>query len=246
MARSDLAADTVSWSSSLLCVLVGTLPVINTGLQFLMLPVHAFRNHYGKAAPYHPNVAVIIPAWNEGAVIGPAIERLLQLEYPAIACACSSSTTRPPTTPPLSSGPRPMPTPDGSCTCGARRVARARAHTLNLGLDVVLADVWNRSRAHHGRRRDLRARLPAQTQPGISPTTRVGAVTAYRRGQPRPQLPHAVHRDRVRDRPALRPSGAERRRRDRLSSPAAPSCIRGPTSRRSAGGSRRGLSPKTR
>ena len=27
----------------LLCVLVGTLPVINTGLQFLVLPIHAFR-----------------------------------------------------------------------------------------------------------------------------------------------------------------------------------------------------------
>lgn len=67
----------------LLCILVGTLPVVNTGLQFLILPLHAFRNHYGKAAPYHPNVAVVIPAWNEGAVIGPAIERLLQLEYPA-------------------------------------------------------------------------------------------------------------------------------------------------------------------
>jgi len=32
----------------LLCVLVGTLPVINTGLQFLVLPIHAFRNHYGR------------------------------------------------------------------------------------------------------------------------------------------------------------------------------------------------------
>ena len=66
----------------ILGILVGTLPVINTGLQFLSLPMHAFRNHYGKAVPHHPNVAVIIPAWNEGLVIGPAIERLLQLQYP--------------------------------------------------------------------------------------------------------------------------------------------------------------------
>ncbi len=81
---TDLSVlETVLVVILLLCVLVGTLPVINTGLQFLALPLHAFRNHYGKAAPYHPNVAVIIPAWNEGAVIGPAIERLLQLEYPA-------------------------------------------------------------------------------------------------------------------------------------------------------------------
>ena len=57
----------------LVCVLVGTLPVINTGLQFLVLPIHAFRNHYSRAAPHHPRVAVLIPAWNEGLVLGQAI-----------------------------------------------------------------------------------------------------------------------------------------------------------------------------
>jgi len=126
----------------LICILVGTLPVINTGLQFLSLPMHAFRNHYGRAAPYHPNVAVIIPAWNEGMVIGPAIERLLQLEYPVeklrIFVVDDASTDD---------------TPDivrAKAAAYPGRVAHLRrevggegkAHTLNHGLDIALADAW--------------------------------------------------------------------------------------------------------
>lgn len=125
-----------------LCILVGTLPVINTGLQFLSLPMHAFRNHYDRAEPYHPNVAVIIPAWNEGLVIGPAIERLLQLEYPAdglrVYVVDDASTDD---------------TPDIVRAKGLAHPGRVhhlrrevggegKAHTLNHGLDIVLADAW--------------------------------------------------------------------------------------------------------
>ncbi|WP_314646012.1 glycosyltransferase family 2 protein [uncultured Microbacterium sp.] len=125
-----------------LCILVGTLPVINTGLQFLSLPMHAFRNHYDRAEPYHPNVAVIIPAWNEGLVIGPAIERLLQLEYPVdrlrVYVVDDASTDD---------------TPDIVRAKGLAHPGRVhhlrrevggegKAHTLNHGLDIVLADAW--------------------------------------------------------------------------------------------------------
>ncbi|MEV4735985.1 MULTISPECIES: glycosyltransferase family 2 protein [unclassified Microbacterium] len=129
----------------LLCVLVGTLPVVNTGLQFLALPLHAFRNHYDKAAPYHPRIAVLIPAWNEGRVIGPAIERLLQLEYPAdrlrVFVIDDASTDD---------------TPDVVASKAAAHPGRVvhlrreqggqgKAHTLNHGLDIVLADEWTES-----------------------------------------------------------------------------------------------------
>lgn len=126
----------------LLCVLVGTLPVINTALQFLTLPLHAFRNHYVKAAPYHPNIAVVIPAWNEGLVIGPAIERLLQLEYPAerlrIFVVDDASTDD---TPEIVTA---MATAYPGRVVHLRRDkgGEGKAHTLNHGLDVVLADVW--------------------------------------------------------------------------------------------------------
>lgn len=126
----------------LLCVLVGTLPVVNTGLQFLALPLHAFRNHYGKAAPYHPNVAVIIPAWNEGAVIGPAIERLLQLEYPAerlrVFVVDDASTDDTPAVVAAKSAAH----PGRVVHLRREKGGEGKAHTLNHGLDVVLADPW--------------------------------------------------------------------------------------------------------
>ena len=126
----------------LLCVLVGTLPVINTGLQFLMLPLHAFRNHYGRAAPYHPNIAVVIPAWNEGMVIGPAIERLLQLEYPAdrlrVFVVDDASTDD---TPEIVAAKASV-HPGRVVHLRREKGGEGKAHTLNHGLDVVLADAW--------------------------------------------------------------------------------------------------------
>lgn len=126
----------------LLCVLVGTLPVVNTGLQFLALPLHAFRNHYGKAAPYHPNVAVVIPAWNEGMVIGPAIERLLQLEYPGerlrvfVVDDASTDDT------PQIVAQKAATYPGRVVHLRREQGGQGKAHTLNHGLDVVLADDW--------------------------------------------------------------------------------------------------------
>lgn len=126
----------------ILCILVGTLPVINTGLQFLSLPMHAFRNHYGKAAPHHPNVAVIIPAWNEGLVIGPAIERLLQLQYPEerlrIFVVDDASTDDTPDIVRAKAAKHP-----GRVEHLRREVGgQGKAHTLNHGLDIALADPW--------------------------------------------------------------------------------------------------------
>jgi cellulose synthase/poly-beta-1,6-N-acetylglucosamine synthase-like glycosyltransferase len=66
----------------LLFVAAGAIPVLATLFQFLVLPFHAVINHYRKAAPYLPTVAVVVPAWNEGAVIGASIDRLMALDYP--------------------------------------------------------------------------------------------------------------------------------------------------------------------
>lgn len=129
----------------LICVFVGTLPVINTGLQFLSLPLHALRNHYAKAAPYHPRVAVLIPAWNEGLVIGPAIERLLQLEYPEdrlrVFVVDDASTDDTPDIVTAKAAAYP-----GRVVHLRREVGgEGKAHTLNHGLDIVLADEWTES-----------------------------------------------------------------------------------------------------
>ena len=48
---------------------IGAIPVLAGLYQYLLIPVHAFRNHLRRAAPYLPRVVVVVPAWNEGAVL---------------------------------------------------------------------------------------------------------------------------------------------------------------------------------
>lgn len=126
----------------LLCVLVGTLPVINTGLQYLALPIHAFRNHYPRAAPHHPRIAVLIPAWNEALVLGQAIERLTQLEYPAdrlrIYVIDDASTDNTPEV----VAEKAAAYPGRVVHLRREKGGEGKAHTLNHGLDVVLQDEW--------------------------------------------------------------------------------------------------------
>ena len=63
-------------------VMLGALPLLVANYQFLLVGVHFRRLHYGKCAPFFPRVAIIIPAWNEAAVIGTSVDRLMQLDYP--------------------------------------------------------------------------------------------------------------------------------------------------------------------
>lgn len=126
----------------LILVLIGMLPILATAVQFLLLPLHALRNHYGKAAPYHPRIAVIIPAWNEGLVIGPAIERLLQLEYPAsrlrvfVVDDASTDDT------PVIVAEKSQAYPGRVVHLRRDKGGEGKAHTLNHGLGIALADEW--------------------------------------------------------------------------------------------------------
>lgn len=126
----------------LVCVFLGTVPVLSTAYQFLLLPLHAWRNHYRHALPHTPRVAVVIPAWNEGLVIGASIDRLLTLDYPAerlrIFVVDDASDDD---------------TPDVVRDRAARHPGRVvhlrrevggegKAHTLNHGIERILADDW--------------------------------------------------------------------------------------------------------
>ena len=140
---SELTGFEIAYVVFLLaCVLVGTTPVFNTLFQFLVLPLHALKNHYRRAAPYAPRVAVIVPAWNEGLVIGASIERMLSLEYPEdrlrIYVVDDASTDH---------------TPDEVLRRAAAHPGRVfhlrrdvggegKAHTLNHGISRVLAEDW--------------------------------------------------------------------------------------------------------
>lgn len=123
-------------------VAIGAIPAFTMAYQFLIVPLHARFNHYEKAAPYLPNVAVVVPAWNEGAVIGGSIDRLMALEYPPerlrVYVVDDASTDD---------------TPDVVIERAGRYPGRVfhlrrekggegKAHTLNHGLRRVLSEDW--------------------------------------------------------------------------------------------------------
>lgn len=123
-------------------VAAGAVPALVAGFHFLAIPFHAWINHYRKARPYAPRVAVVIPAWNEELVIGTTIDRLLKLEYPRDRlriCVVDDAST------------------DGTAAVvqhwaaehpgvvvhmRRERGGEGKAHTLNHGIRQLLQDDW--------------------------------------------------------------------------------------------------------
>jgi len=126
----------------LVLVFVGITPVLSTAFQFLVLPFHAFINHYRHAAPYWPRVAVIVPAWNEGIVLGASIDRLLQLDYPAdrlrIYVVDDASTDD---TPEVVEA-KAIAYPGRVFHLRRDKGGEGKAHTLNHGIARVLSEPW--------------------------------------------------------------------------------------------------------
>ena len=126
----------------LILVATGAIPVLSGAFSFIAIPFSAVKNHYRKAAPYLPRVSIVLPAWNEGAVIGESIDRLMALEYPPeclrVYVVDDASTDN---------------TPDVVLAKAAAypgqvfhlrrdKGGEGKAHTLNHGIRVVLQDDW--------------------------------------------------------------------------------------------------------
>ncbi len=126
----------------LVFVATGAVPILATAYQFLAIPFHSVVNHYKKAKPYLPRVAVVVPAWNEGAVIGASIERLMALEYPPeslrIYVVDDASTD---TTPDVVTE-KALIYPGSVFHLRREKGGEGKAHTLNHGIRVVLEDDW--------------------------------------------------------------------------------------------------------
>ncbi len=123
-------------------VMAAALPLFVADYQFLLVGLHFRRLHYAKCAPYLPRVAVIIPAWNEAAVIGTSVNRLLHLDYPLSALRIivvdDASTDATPDVVAAKAAEYP-----GNVVHLRRdRGGEGKAATLNHGLDRVLADDW--------------------------------------------------------------------------------------------------------
>lgn len=123
-------------------VALGVVPVLAGLYQYLLLPLHAFRNHLPRAAPYLPRVVVIVPAWNEGAVLTASLRRLMALEYPPdrlrVLVVDDASTDD---TPEVVRAQAAL-FPGRIVHLRREQGGQGKAHTLNHGIRAALADEW--------------------------------------------------------------------------------------------------------
>jgi cellulose synthase/poly-beta-1,6-N-acetylglucosamine synthase-like glycosyltransferase len=126
----------------ILLVIVAALPELAAAWQYLLVTGHFRRNHYRSCAPWFPRAAVLIPAWNEAAVIGTSIDRLMALNYPPDALrvyVVDDASTDP--TPEVVAG-RAGRYPGRVYHLRREQGGQGKAHTLNHGLDLILDDDW--------------------------------------------------------------------------------------------------------
>ncbi|WP_029289728.1 glycosyltransferase family 2 protein [Cellulomonas sp. HZM] len=123
-------------------VALGVGPVLAGLVQYLLVPVHAVRNHLSRAEPYLPRVVVVVPAWNEGAVLAASLERLMRLSYPPgslrVYVVDDASTDDTPQVVARKAAEHP-----GRIVHLRRdQGGQGKAHTLNHGIAHALADDW--------------------------------------------------------------------------------------------------------
>src|SRR4051812_45070845 len=123
-------------------VIAGALPLVAGCYQFALAGLHRFRRRSRGELEREPNVAVVVPAWNEAAVIGRTIDTLLALDYPPerlrVYVVDDASTDD---TPEIVLG-RAAEHPGRVFHLRRERGGEGRAHTLNHGLRQIRADAW--------------------------------------------------------------------------------------------------------
>lgn len=138
----QLQANSLLAGALAVLVLQGTLPVLAGLFQFILVAFSYFHTHAEKTRPFLPRVSVLIPAWNEDAVIGTTLDRLMTLNYPKQALRIylidDGSSDQTPQIAIEKSKEYP------GNVIHIRRVAggEGKAHTLNYGLDVLWLDDW--------------------------------------------------------------------------------------------------------
>jgi cellulose synthase/poly-beta-1,6-N-acetylglucosamine synthase-like glycosyltransferase len=123
-------------------VIAGAVPLVLANYQFLLVAGHFRRLHYNRCAPWFPRTAIVIPAWNEAAVIGASIDRLMLLDYPRtslrIFVVDDASTDDTPDVIRAKADRYP-----GNVFHLRRKTGgEGKSHTLNHGLAEILRDDW--------------------------------------------------------------------------------------------------------
>ncbi|CAN5456441.1 hypothetical protein BH10PSE19_BH10PSE19_05610 [soil metagenome] len=118
------------------------IPLTTLFLQFCITGLHRFHSHYSKCRVYMPQVAILVPAWNEGDVIGDTIDTLLEMNYPHDALRIyiidDGSTDN---TAKITHAKSAL-YPNNVFYLYREQGGQGKAHTLNFGLKTILADDW--------------------------------------------------------------------------------------------------------
>ncbi len=137
----DVLRVAVLWLLVVL-VMVGAMPVLASSYQYLLVAVHFWRNHYDSCRPYFPRTAILIPAWNEAAVIGASIDRLVKLDYPPDALRVYVVDDASTDDTPNVIREKAAQYPGQVFHLRREKGGQGKAHTLNHGLAVVLSEDW--------------------------------------------------------------------------------------------------------
>lgn len=123
-------------------VLSGATVLIVGCMQFSLAGLHALSHPYRNVAEIHPAVAVVIPAWNEAAVLERTIDRMMALDYPGsklrLYVIDDASTDG---TPALLAR-KAAEYPDAVFHLRREKGGEGKAHTINHGLRVILGEPW--------------------------------------------------------------------------------------------------------
>jgi cellulose synthase/poly-beta-1,6-N-acetylglucosamine synthase-like glycosyltransferase len=123
-------------------VLAGAIPPVVGVYTFALASLHAWRVRREPVAPLFPRVAIVVPAWNEAAVLGRTLDRLAALEYPREALRVyvvdDASTDG---TPALVHG-KAAEHPGLIFHLRREQGGQGKAHTINHGLGIIIADDW--------------------------------------------------------------------------------------------------------
>lgn len=111
--------------------------------QYLLIGLHRYHSHYENVSTHLPRVSIIVPAWNEGLVIGETIDRLMKLEYPPdslrVYVVDDASTDQTPDV---------VKSKEKQYLNQVFHIRRekggeGKAHTLNYGIKQILAEDWS-------------------------------------------------------------------------------------------------------
>jgi len=122
--------------------IAGVLPVLAGMYQAILAGWSMFHTHLHVADVHLPRISVLIPAWNEAAVIEDTVEKLLTLEYPRdsvrITIIDDASTDATPDVCQMLM----KKYPENVVHLRREKGGQGKAHTLNHGLKHVLNDNW--------------------------------------------------------------------------------------------------------